>query len=132
MTDTAQPIPLNDIPCEQRYGVPVSAMGEEGLDTIAAFTADPRRALAAALGEYRHQVGHPPTFVTGFELKWVQVFDTCGCLNHLPDLDYLHSGCDCPHQGLPPCRPDTWIWVMEDTTPDAPNAVPVHEFEMGD
>lgn len=126
----AAPLPLDevdDLYPGKYYGVQVAVLGEDGDDGYIAFTTDRRRAIAAVCADLRWNGDRPDT-LTVSDLRWVQVFDHCGCPDHDPDPQADHDDCECHHHGLPPCAPETWAWVYEDATPDAPNALPIYQI----
>lgn len=132
------------------YRTPVTYLGEDA-EGMAAFTTDPRRALAAMNALCRRDIGdrftemYDPTSLTGY---WVLVHEHCGC-NHLEpnacrgDLNGPVTCCqvdpddaeareiedhECPHYGLPPCIEDLYTFVTEKVSEGSAGAL--HMFQV--
>jgi hypothetical protein len=118
------PLPLDEIHCDDFYGVLVSALGEAGEQVgYVAFTTDRRRALAA-VNAVRRTEGESSSYLDAETFGYVQVFEHCGCPPHEVDEDGDHSDCDCPHWGLPPCHDELYSFAQQNCSPDALNALP--------
>jgi hypothetical protein len=146
MTDTPDPTPdqhAADLPVTldqiassaEHYGVKVCALGEDGDDGWAAFTDDPRRAVAALHRHIRDDLASGPVeYVTTSDPEWWLIYDRCGCGNTCthqpyPELGWTDHGCK--RDLLPPCTPDALAWTYETSTKDAPGALPVITMEAG-
>ena len=135
------------------YGVPVSFLGEEQ-ESVAAFTVDRRRALAAMNRLVRHDVGDPFAEAydpTSLALHWVTVATHCGCVHPDPTQCSVETNgdvtcCpvidaddpdaaqvddhDCEHYGLPPCTEDLYSWMTTKVSVGTPGALPMWQVNQ--
>jgi hypothetical protein len=135
-TTTAHPLGLVlldqfDVPYAYE-GVKVVQLGEDGDEEIAVFTADPEFAVRAADHFIREHVGAIPDEILVVDetqpVRWRQVFDHCGCVDHEIDDDGYHE-CKCLRPGLPPCADQdneySFLWVLSNARKGDPGAVEV-------
>jgi hypothetical protein len=131
---TPRYLPLDQVDACTFYGVKVCSLGEDG-DGEAAFTHNPRRAIAATAALYRKEYGVRARRVQIIgEPQWWRIVDNCGCgttcacpLN--ADGDPVHG---CEHFGLPPCVPEGFVWTSRGCAADDPGALPVLTLEVSE
>lgn len=126
------PLTLDQIGCDdERYGVKIAELGEDGEMGFVAFTHDERRALAA-VNRYLRSVRDQPQSIDLSKPFWWVVIDRCGCGNTCPheeDADgFVEHGCE--HYGLAPCIKDSLSWLGLRCSEGTPGAVAVIEAEV--
>lgn len=130
----AVPLTLERIDLDEYHGVKVGTLGEDHDEGIVAFTHDRWRALAAASGLLRSDLGRRHGVdILGAKAVWWRVVDNCGCgeqCPHEPDDAGDREHGDCATYGLPPCTEEVFSWMGLTCDEGTPGALPVTVIEV--